>query len=1073
MADVTPSNNTLCGFLVPWAFSDSLAADHAVGTDYNEADTKARGVTPPAGATLTLEPTGDGDSNVSAAYYVVAPRGGVPGPGLLGVGFSTTSGSGYIGASRATQVVSWEEQTTATSGLGWDSLTMGDQDIVAVSYGISGGTITYYAHNRDQSAGTWTQVTITTSPDASETIAGVALTEAPDGSLLAYYVLHRESRAYLGVSRSTDQGATWRQQNRNVCGQLDDPTIHRVRAVQLAGQIALFVEYHDGGGGSSPSIHTRQYVSVDGGLTAESVADKDGEALGDVIVAGGRIVVATQVESTDAVNVRTTGDAGSSVFDNEAVALLDARDANEHHGGAFLLQPDGVLWYYRVGASGSSPLAYRIWADRSIDFGATWQTDTPDGPIRVYDGVRSSGASGTETGLSNFDLSYSRGYILMTGCEVNQAGTISSAEVNTLYLGGGADFTPGIWSFQASPSTGILTGESRISAGDTHAALGLLANGWAANADTGSPTRLLAAGGNAGELITVGSGELATNPRTSTITNSGAMGIAYCVFRVVSGTYTFQVAIGDGSDGCDVEVSCTSTQISFVEQGGTHVYVNHNVAMSSGKYICVYIAADAGNAKGRYWYAEESFIQPRTFTTGSASTTGNSTDFVVTPRVEASSQVAIKVVAAAEWDGAVASGPAWINDGFALTDLDGVPIGPTTSSYLKDGISLVGREGYAYGSTDQWTLHTAGLRPKNATLPSVTPSPRNGWRSGTTGSTWTLKYTFDTVNGAAMRVGSPLFGIFLDGLHGVGNVVVKDNGVSVGTATLSHSVAMTRAGNAVYPTESGTNAQGAYVEHDELVGGMVDLGSGDVRRISGNSAGALQSGSTRDTKRAVIFLEDIDGSEAGSGTFSVYPPRALILVREHGNWRRLDLEINSSNPSPSTYREIGIVAAGPIHVAGFLNSRQTTLAFEDGTTLFTMDDGTRRSVERHPTRRRAEVSWTYSPIDVRQIRNAGTTAPDYVLAKTGGSTPAAMRQDTPLLVSALYAGINGKSQPIVWIPHIEVGSATMTTYLQARAGECLYGRVTGPIRRERAPQVGLPVQSEAFTVTTVTVEEEL
>lgn len=1077
MADVTPSNNTLCGFLVPWAFSDSLAADHDRANDFDESDRRPRGVVPPASSKLALEPSGTAESAAANDYYVVCPRSGAPGPDGLGIAFATSSGGTYHGANKPTCLVDWERlyETSGDTeeGYGWDQLTLSDQTVVAVSWGHASSTFTYWAHTRT-SAGVWSSATITTDADGGKSQSGIALTEGPDGELLAFYVLRRDGKGYIGCSRSTDNGATWRVQSTDVCGQLvagagaGTVAVNRVRAASNpSGQIVILVEWEDGG--SAPIEHVAQFVSVDGGSTAAYVADNDGDGLLDIAVSGGRFVIATLDVGSDAIIIWRSADAFTSFWDNTSQALTDTRPGTENHGAAFLNSPDGVLYLYSVALSAAGS-ATDLYVHRSVDYGTTWQTGTATS-IPVYDG-------GT-AGLSNFDVSYARGYAMLCGIKTGTTGTLTPGDVYALYFGGHASWTltRDAWAWSAynpvPPTAGALNAPSpRSTDGAVYVPMESMANGWAANSDSGgSATRVLSA---AGVTVTTGSGVTGQNPKTITVSNAGARGAAWAVFRVSSGTFTFQVSIGDGStDGCDVEVSCTSTQISFVEQGGTHVYVNHNVNMSGGAYMCLYVVADAGAAKARYFYATASLTQPRTFTTGSTTTTGTSTNFVVDPQVEPSSVVIIRGLGMVEWDSTNDMGPKWVDGGFALTDLDGVPIGATLPTYLDDGIKVVGREGYAYGSADEWQIPIRGDRRKEDLLPSVRPSPRSGWRSGTTGSTWTLKYTFDTVNGAAMRVGSPLFGIFLDGLHGVGDVVVKDNGVSVGTATLSHSVAMTRAGNAVYPTESGTNAQGAYVEHDELVGGMVDLGSGDVRRISGNSAGALQSGATHDTKRAVIFLEDIDGTEAASGTFSVYPPRALILVREHGNWRRLDLEINSSNPSPSTYREIGIVAAGPIHVAGFLNSRQTTLAFEDGTTLVTMEDGTRRSVERHPTRRRAEVSWTYSPIDVRQIRNASSAAADYVLAKTGGSTPAAMRQDTPLLVSALYAGINGKSQPIVWIPYIEVGSATMTTYLQARAGECLYGRVTGPIRRERAPQVGLPIQSEAFTVTTVTVEEEL
>ncbi len=1080
MADQTPSDNTLCGFLVPWAFSSTLAADHDRANDFDEADRRPEGVVVPAGGKLVLEPSGDAETAAANDYYIVTPRPGVPGPDGLGVAFATSSGGTFHGANKPTCLAGWEENTAATSGLGWDQLTLDDQTVVAVSWGHSGSSFFYYAHARDKDDGTWSQVTIASSPDGGNTQSGVALVQAPDGTLLAYWLSERAGKPLLACSRSADDGATWVLQSDDVCGTLVQDVeqaviVNRIRAASnQAGQILILIEWEDSG--VAPIEHVAQYLSVDGGATATYVDDLDGGSLGDVCVLAGYFVVATINGSTDAIQIRRTADASQPLFDISATDLTDTRPTTENHGMAFLVSPDGVLYLYSVAATAIGATD-DLYCHRSNDYGSTWQTRTQMSIPVYYGGIPGGGANGVS--LSNFDVSWTRGFALMMGCEVDHNATLTAGDVHGLYFGGhhSVTLTRDAWGWTdfnplpPSPPTAeaLLAPPPRSSGGNTWTPMTTLANGWGANNDIGTPLRITS---SIGTSITTAVGEKARNAASVTISNAGSKCMAFVIVKVSSGTYEFQVSTGDGStDGCDVQVSVTSTQISFQEQGGSTSYANHNLT----GYIYILVACDAGNAKGRAWYGDASLLQPRTLTELSAvTTTGTTTNCTANSQVPASSVAIIKALGLVAWDFTTSSiGPDWINDGLSSTDLDGIPIGATVPTYLDDGIRVAGREGYAYGSSDEYQIPIRGQRPKENLLPAVKPSPRFGWRSAGTSSTYTLKYTFDADNAAAMRVGSPVFGIFLDGLYGVGNVVIKDNGSSVGTATLAYSVAMTRAGNALYPTESGSDVQGVYIEHDELVGGMVDLGSGDVRKISGNTAGALQSGATVDTRRTTIWIEGVDGTEAASGTFTVYPPRALILIYEHGNWTRLDIEISSSNPAvPEDYREIGIVAAGPVYCTGYLNSRQTTLAFEDGAVMTTLEDGTRRAVERHPVRRRAEVSWTHSPIDVYQIRQASTTAPDYVLAKTGGSTPAAMLQDLPLLMTGLYAGLNGKSAPIVWLPYVPV-STGMATHLVSRAYEALYGRIVGPIRRERSPTVGLTLQSEMFMLSTATIEEEL
>ena len=67
MADVTPTNIDLCGAVIPWPFSATLAADHAHGTDYTEAS-RQLGVT-----------THDASSTPRGTF--AAPTGGAEPPG--------------------------------------------------------------------------------------------------------------------------------------------------------------------------------------------------------------------------------------------------------------------------------------------------------------------------------------------------------------------------------------------------------------------------------------------------------------------------------------------------------------------------------------------------------------------------------------------------------------------------------------------------------------------------------------------------------------------------------------------------------------------------------------------------------------------------------------------------------------------------------------------------------------------------------------------------------------------------------------------------------------------------------
>ena len=101
MADVTPTNIDLCGAVIPWPFSATLAADHAHGTDYTEASrqlgvTTHDASTTPRG-TFVADASGTPDASTTQRQVRVV-RGGQPGPGRATVVTRADSSDTWHGA---------------------------------------------------------------------------------------------------------------------------------------------------------------------------------------------------------------------------------------------------------------------------------------------------------------------------------------------------------------------------------------------------------------------------------------------------------------------------------------------------------------------------------------------------------------------------------------------------------------------------------------------------------------------------------------------------------------------------------------------------------------------------------------------------------------------------------------------------------------------------------------------------------------------------------------------------------------------------------------------------------------
>ena len=401
----------------------------------------------------------------------------------------------------------------------------------------------------------------------------------------------------------------------------------------------------------------------------------------------------------------------------------------------------------------------------------------------------------------------------------------------------------------------------------------------------------------------------------------------------------------------------------------------------------------------------------------------------------------------------------------------------TRGHYLADGVSFRATDGPTV-SGDTWGIDTEYGYPVDAILPSHTPSPRTGWRSTNTPGDMEIVWVRDASLQPLM--GGYALALYVDGVNFPAFKVAGYNGSwnELADVSLASTVAFERKGQTVRPRTTSAGVTGVYLAEDQLRGAHFYFPtSGDVRRISGNSAGYWANGAV-DEQRAILFLEGCDGGEDANGDAGqIWHRRALVVIApasEAVDYSRLRIEIDDGNTAPDPaagYYEIGTAVIGHLVVLdnydwGYSHERE---AFVD---VSEYADGSIRTRRRGPSRRRYRVSYGEG-VDVTSARGTGND-PDYVRASSAsGAPPVGSTDVTPLLLDGLLDALDGADSPVVFCPRIPVQSgsgAQVETLLWDRAGGALYGRVTSAsVRLESV--VGDDLEDELFRVATIEVTE--
>lgn len=1017
----------LTGILLPLDFDPDYAADDAVGDDFTEADPQPGAAVYSGTFASRFYPEVSGTPPAPLRLQMKVQDAGAP-PSLLARLDTGAGYGGWFGADAATWRTGYQTVDTDTLET-YDILPLTSSTaLVAATVQVS-STIVLRVYQRDADgiydAGT---DVATINPVSVAGTHACCLLVAPDGAVHLY--AHQQapdgsggSTYSLSLWRSEDGGATWDAQGRYIDGGASATRYNQLRGAVLGGTVRLFATT-----GTTTSRAVTELYSTDGGYTFDSIATQAAPTVvwDAIATATGLYVLAAEaVGGTPTFVIRRATTGTQSVYEGLPTTLDASTTAAAYTGGGSLcLRPGGG--YLACYDSGTG-----LQSEQSLDL-STWGNTA---------NLMLAGAGDIRPNQPVMRLVGGTIVVLHQGWD----GTTATIGMLMEATYGGASYV--------TPSLPLAYGSQVVGRAVNTAwhPIDSLANyGWT-RAATGTPGTSLSR--SAGESDAAGAGEAVTHTYSLGGTAERSI-ILQTTLEVVSGTATILVE-GNNDTGT---ITVTSSTIS----DGTNTD-NH-----SGGYLDVLAVLDSAGNDVSVWWRYNTAAVPREWTLLGTTATGAGVLANDGARLSAGASTTVRWLRADLWWWVGFVHP--LADGNASdgTDLRGIPLGGGVSTYMAGGLSVSPRGGTGARNGETWTMRSGGQYVKRNLLPSVQPSPRRGWRSGTAPADQILQFSLNAGNPQAR--GSELFAVALLGLDSVPTVVVKDAGTTLATLDLRipWSVSATQ-GNALQALSTGTRTLGPWLREDELVGGCVEfVTSGDVLRIVGNTSGSLTYGTSQAERRAVVYLES--DAPAAAQAVKLWPPKALLVRYGGAPTESLQLVLRGTDPiHADDYRGIGQVVAGRVEVMGRNWDRGTSVEVVPGDVIQTAPDGSRYLTQREPTRRRVEVAVVDSHLDVSQLRSA-TSSPDYVVVTTGGTTPAADRYAAPLSLEGIVRHI-GRS-PCVLVPYLPRASAGWVAYTTGGAAEWLYGRMTNAYRREQLG-IGQFGVGDGYRVPVLSFEEEV
>lgn len=413
-------------------------------------------------------------------------------------------------------------------------------------------------------------------------------------------------------------------------------------------------------------------------------------------------------------------------------------------------------------------------------------------------------------------------------------------------------------------------------------------------------------------------------------------------------------------------------------------------------------------------------------------------------------------------------------DDLALNPLQAVPYTlfgaplPTLPArrWVASGLHIHGEGGPATRG-DTYKIIPDADYPVRHIHPDVAASPRIPWRS--TADNVVQRIGWSPAGGSSYQFGYPSAGLamfncnlpYVDWLGYTGGAWSTIGRLDFrGSMT---GLAFSLSG-AMVLVDTGTSVDGEqWIAHNELVGCTVKLddGLGNVvyRKIARNTEGAWTD---RDTKRPVLVLASLDGTEPTSGTMDLwYREGALLKHNMSSGYTRYAIEIPAVQTADDYY-QIGTIVMGTLVVFGNKYSRNRVIQTAPNYEITTALDGTRTGRQLGPARVIVEASWVEGVVTTPLWDSQ--PAPTYLSARTSG-IPFAARGDATIL-EGVVERLGGGARPCVYLPRVPVtassGGNQDKTFLAGRERVKLL-RLLDVVSRQTT--LGSEVKDEVVTIT--------
>jgi len=1085
------------GVLIPSArFSSATLASKGTGNT-ESAYTQAgafTGVPVPSNSTgLILQASGE--QSEDGSLEVFAQQGGLAGDGRSGYVWRDTgagdTGSEYYGQDSPNLITGIDFPFyTVSNSLYHDPVpkpvTLSSGVVIGVlTQIISSGAIKIGTYT--PSTGAWTDANFT--PDRINNVAGTVYEQHGPAivQLRAEGVTDRvlmfigsPSEDNVDSYFSEDDGATWAACGYNVLNtKLSTADIRDMAAAvdEVSGEIVLFVAFVDG----TSTNNMAQYVSHDHGASFELVnGDFQTDLLGgtqeperpDVVALSGGGFIFGYLDNTGSTS--TTYAARLLNASDDATALTFVKVAGIGAGsgtitsrGFALLRSGPRVIAYMDQLGGGNDLACYVSEDSGTSWSfmhSTWATTTSGNTVGGYwhsfgvaetSGVviflsRWSGSGDTHDPYSTASV-YLGGFSRHTGPAAGSVDTGIDTETydflaflgwgDTRGLGGGAYLPIGTPSTMGWTETGAGTG-SIVAAGawqvDTTANTLYETRTWtdASGGDGPLGNGPEAAFFEFGVDIDSGDGSNTTDEISAKIRFSDSDG-------AFSANFIYELVIRFDSGGYRLWDDVAGAAANAVERAQdltTHTRIR--VALDKSGNVKTWVCVPAHN---RQW--EEGIASTTALQDDSGTNPGNTNIFEWGHRASTTSTSRWHMAAynnsALRW-GPISDdelGEEWVNP----DDLRYREFGSQFET-LFDGVSVRALGGPACRA-DTWKIDAGYSNPVEFAFVADEPSPSRLWRS--TGDATQVELVFDLesltfANNAGesytenTAIGAFCFGgnmqtFHLDGWDGAA-------WQTLGTAEADHgmnSLPYTRSGSVVRPG-SGTFTADRYLFRNAHNGDTFDLSGSVLRKVGSNTEG---SWTNQTTKTPVLRLASPDGSEAASGTGSLWARDFGVVVHDHTEtYEFYRIRIPVQDTADDDFR--GKFAIGPIVPFGHQHDLGWTVRKQRPYRDVGLRNGRMRRTKEGPVQRVIDLSWSLTAVDASRVYadQTSTVVGDYIVP--GETEPGASAHDVVSVMEGLIDELEGA--PIVLLRRVEAGSAT--TKLTIREQFMLARIMTDPTR---------------------------